>query len=396
MEEENMQEALEYFASMGLPMKNGLIDVQSLTDEQIDLLKKWKSETSIHGIIMPKIEDFYRSVFVAISTHPQKTEDGKINYLFGKGIGVEIALRGEISGRKQFCTKPIYRSHSDFELYNTKENPYSDIFQEIFGSQEFYPESATKGLKNIPNGYMDSTYETVIVDGYEILVPQLEILFLDKFLKKEGTPRDGVYDCELLAREYELDFELIKEYLEKYYFSYEEQKQRNTEKEYKENFASRLSRNLTNEFDDNENIELTVNEWNNKVIQMASISKNVQISGIKADMYIPISEEDVDVNENGEVVISRDYISRTIELISDSTDKKIKNERIETLTELEELFRRVKEGRTEKLLTISDFEEMAYDEHTIGTIEKVEKATKNMEKENISTNEKGGNSLEND
>ena len=298
MEEENMQEALEYFASMGLPMKNGLIDVQSLTDEQIDLLKKWKSETSIHGIIMPKIEDFYRSVFVAISTHPQKTEDGKINYLFGKGIGVEIALRGEISGRKQFCTKPIYRSHSDFELYNTKENPYSDIFQEIFGSQEFYPESATKGLKNIPNGYMDSTYETVIVDGYEILVPQLEILFLDKFLKKEGT--------------------------------------------------------------------------------------------------IPISEEDVDVNENGEVVISRDYISRTIELISDSTDKKIKNERIETLTELEELFRRVKEGRTEKLLTISDFEEMAYDEHTIGTIEKVEKATKNMEKENISTNEKGGNSLEND
>lgn len=170
---------------MSIPIKNGLINSENLNDEHIKLLKEWENKTEIGGIIMPQLEDFYRSVLVAISLNPQKNEDGKIEYLFGKGIGVEIALRGKVQGRNVFGTEPMYRSHSDFELYDTKENPHTQYFQEVFGSQEFYPQTKTKGLKDIPEGEMDTTHEIVDLDGYKILIPKLEILFLDKFLRKK-------------------------------------------------------------------------------------------------------------------------------------------------------------------------------------------------------------------
>ncbi len=68
----NMNDALKYFESMGIPVKNGLIDSDSLTEEHIQLLVEWEKRTRVGGIIMPKLEDFYRSVLVAISLYPQK------------------------------------------------------------------------------------------------------------------------------------------------------------------------------------------------------------------------------------------------------------------------------------------------------------------------------------
>ena len=400
-----MQKALEYFAKMGLPIKNGLIDSSALTEEQMTLLKQWENETEINGIMMPELEDFYKTLLLAISTHPQKTEDGQINYLLGKGIGVEIALRGKIPTRTQYDTSPIYRSHSDFELYDTKENPYSVVFQEIFGSQEYYPETKTKGLRNIPEGYMDNTYETVILEGYEILVPQLEILFLDKFLRKESTPREGIYDCELLADRYELNVELIKQYLEEYYFRYENQMKLDVEERYKKNFARILTRNLNQELYDNQDIKSVVNQWNARIREISETNKSVIVSGIRPEMYIPITQDDVYINENGEIALEEEYTLKTMELIPNVTKQQIKETRIDTLVKLDELFARVAERRAEKsktedCLNIKDYEDLAYDEQTVTTLEGAVNEIKNHIREKDSmkkeTKEKEGQTLGDD
>ena len=49
---------------MGLPIKNGLIDSSALTEEQITLLKQWENETEINGIMMPELEDFYKTLLL--------------------------------------------------------------------------------------------------------------------------------------------------------------------------------------------------------------------------------------------------------------------------------------------------------------------------------------------
>ena len=47
-----------------------------------------------------------------------------------------------------------------------------------------------------------------------VLVPQLELLFLDKYIERESTPRTEGYDADLLARQYVLDRAKIHEYLD--------------------------------------------------------------------------------------------------------------------------------------------------------------------------------------
>ena len=43
------------------------------------------------------------------------------DYLFGKGVGVELALRGTVVGREKNPIVFPYRSHSDFEIYGTEQ-----------------------------------------------------------------------------------------------------------------------------------------------------------------------------------------------------------------------------------------------------------------------------------
>ena len=128
---------------------------------------------------------------------------GRIDYLFGKGVGVELALRGEVVGRVKNSIDFPYRSHSDFELYNC--NGYdkiseSKLFLKVFGAQEWYPKDCTKGLHGIEDGVMYSTYDTVIYKGKYYLVPEFELLFLDKFTRQESTPRDVGCDAFLLMQ----------------------------------------------------------------------------------------------------------------------------------------------------------------------------------------------------
>lgn len=343
----SMNEAIKYFESIGIPIKNGLIHSASLTDEHIQLLREWENKTEIDGIMMPQLEDFYRSVLVAISLNPQKNEDGKIKYLFGKGIGIEIALRGKVQGRNVFETEPIYRSHSDFELYDAKENIYTQYFQDIFGSQEYYPPTKTKALRDIPEGEMDNTHEIVDLDGYEILIPKLEILFLDKFLRKEATPRESGYDCELLAERYDLDKNLVYEYLEKYYFNYKINEERKNEEGTKNKFSQAIIKNLNYIIEDDNaiSIEQAIEILNKKIESFRAISENISANGIRVDTFTPLTLQDVLIDEQGRSTLTQEYMEKSIKVFSDKTNGIIENMQNVTLQQLNDIFERAEKSK---------------------------------------------------
>lgn len=202
---------------------------------QIEKMKQYNEQTSKAGIIMPTVETFDKKVSMAINLWPQIGENGEIHYLLGKGVGVEVAIRGEVKGRKKRNNNFPYRSHSDFEIYNCvgyDNLPESKPFTFVFGGQEWYPKTSTKGLKDMEPGLMDSTYETVMYNGEEYLVSQLEILFLDKFLHQERTPRIEGCDAILLLKEYDLDMDKVLDYFDQYYYKVESEKLIDPEKLY--------------------------------------------------------------------------------------------------------------------------------------------------------------------
>lgn len=209
-----MNKARELFKNMDIPVEdNGMVS-RDLSNGDIEKLKQWYKQTKVNGIQMPTEDAFYENVLLAVSLFPQ-SENGNINYLFGKGIGIEVALRGEVNGRKKKEIEFPYRTHSDFEMYGM-DGECEVTFKEIFGAQERYSTTKTKGLKDIETGKMHENAEEVNLDGVTVLIPQLEMLFLDKYLKQEATPRNEGIDATLLAKQYDLDFGLIHKYLFKY------------------------------------------------------------------------------------------------------------------------------------------------------------------------------------
>lgn len=192
--------------------------------EELEKLKKYNEETSEHGIIMPTLETFDMKVLMATTLWPQINKRGEIDYLLGKGVGAELALRGEVLGRDKNPVSFPYRSHSDFEIYDCigyNNIPEARGFFEVFGAQEYYPKDRTKGLERMDPTMMDSTYETVTYNGHIYLVPELEILFLDKYLRQESTPRKEGCDALLLLQAYPLDIDRINELFDKYVSSVE-------------------------------------------------------------------------------------------------------------------------------------------------------------------------------
>ena len=181
----------------------------------IEQLKNYNSKTTdTFGIIMPTIEEFDNKIKIAISLWPQINKNGGIDYLFGKGVGVELALRGEVNGRVKNYKNFPYRSHSDFEIYDSlgyEQIPESSSFVYVFGGQEIYPKTQTKGLACMESDLMDSTYDVVTYQGNTYLIPCLEILFLDKYMKRESTPRQEGYDAFLLMQEYKLNEFLMQQ-----------------------------------------------------------------------------------------------------------------------------------------------------------------------------------------
>lgn len=187
----------------------------------IENLKKYNDMTTDRSVIMPTEATFDTKVELAIKLWPQINKDGSVAYLFGKGVGVELALRGFVEGREKNDVFFPYRSHSDFEIYNSlnvdyKSIPESKDFVRVFGAQELYPKNKTKGLSDIPDDYMDKTYDVVVYNGNRYLIPELELLFLDKFLRQESTPRKEGNDALLLLKSYKLNIDKIKMYFDRF------------------------------------------------------------------------------------------------------------------------------------------------------------------------------------
>jgi len=156
----------------------------------------------------------------------------QLNTILERVGGVEIALLGNVLGSQKRDASFPYRSHSDFELYgmNFKSDKYggkidnaityTTAFQKIFGSQEIFSSNHTKGLKNLPEDLISKTAKICMLGDIPIKIPELEILFLDKWIMTESTPRivqgNKMYDAECLARQYVLDLKKCQEYLENY------------------------------------------------------------------------------------------------------------------------------------------------------------------------------------
>ena len=221
----------------------------------IEQLKQWqRATTDNRGIIMPcglvdqggqsiTVEQIiHNKLLVATTLYPQISA-GEIQYLFGKGIGCEIAMQAT---PLQSETKTDYnfeaRSHSDFELYGVADmdNPYTSGFREVFGAQEIYPVNKTKCLHEIEGMHqLAQSYEW---NNLELITPEIELMFLEKLILKESQilrTNDRYYDYELLAQRYELDFDKINSYLDRYYI---EPNQKNGKYKSRDTIEKRLNR----------------------------------------------------------------------------------------------------------------------------------------------------------
>lgn len=194
------------------------------TAEQLTRLREWHEATSKDSIIMHDMDTFTAKMLLAHALMPQRDENGNITYLFGKGAGAELALQGEVEGRNKQVAEVPYRTHSDFEIYGVVTDsydaiPHSQRFTAVFGSQEIYPISQTKGLHNLPPTYLHETAETVSYGGVDFLVPRLELQFVDKFEKANETVERNLRDktdAEWLATAYDLDTELVHATIDNY------------------------------------------------------------------------------------------------------------------------------------------------------------------------------------
>ena len=270
--------------------------------KEIDLekLKHYVKSTSPNGILMPTKEDIVTKVYLSQILFPQKTGN-KINYLFGKGIGVEIALMGQCRDRKSHNVSIEPRSHSDFELYDVKEsNPYEKYsdFKDVFAAQEYFAPHQTKGLINIPDKLLDDTHEVVDFYGLPLLVPCLEILYVDKMIKRESTPREFGLDAEALSTKYDLDVSRCKKILTEFYMKPETEKQKKIIPPLEKLFENvkRLIMNAIKN-DDYTNINI----FNN----IAKISKKSTSGGIPTGVISSIDVKDL---VDGE--LSKDFIGK--------------------------------------------------------------------------------------
>ena len=263
--------------------------------EQIERLAEWHDKVGVMPE-MPTVESFYQKTLLAASLWRQE-EDGKINYLFGKGAGVEIALLGEVQGRKKKETPVSYRPHSDFELYAVEYNAaanganlggadvYTDEFVKVFGGHEYFPVTKTKGLEDLPPDLLYKTAERVNLGGITLLVPQLEILFLDKWNAREATPRPEGFDDEVLARQYSLDVPLLHDYLQRFIVEPRLAKLEREEAEFLDEHFEAISR-LYNAYDKN------VEALNAELATFAD--RDIRYGGLTTKFWIPLEASQID------------------------------------------------------------------------------------------------------
>ncbi|MBR3329477.1 hypothetical protein IKG29_03055 [Candidatus Saccharibacteria bacterium] len=311
--------------------------------DKIEQYRRYCRETYQGTVEMPTLEIFDKKVEIATEVFPQRDDNGRIRYLFGKGVGAELAIRGEVGDRKKYNNRFPYRTHSDFEIYDYDGNYPTDAairdFYTIFGAEEIYPKNRTKALESIPEGYMDDTYETVRYNGREYLVPELEILFLDKYLLQESTPREEGCDAVLLAKEYDLDIDKVLRHYDDFVAKpkYEVIDARYTDEQIqkkKEVTIRRLREVLSYVENDLEEC------GREKTVESLSNSLNERIQMLSGSMYFNYLSTDIRVEQarDGSFVIGQEYIDKIDEMIRREKDSE-KGGITKKRAEIEELLR---------------------------------------------------------
>lgn len=303
---EAIQSAQEFFRSQGFNIDEAGLVSPDLTEEQLQQLAAWHHSTEGEGgVDMPDEDTFYKKVLLGVSLWRQE-EAGRINYLMGKGVGAEISLRGTIEGRTKRTINFPYRSHSDFELYAAynpeegKQKVYTPQFLRVFGSQEYFPSTDTKGLKNLPPNLLYETAETVDLGGIKVKVPQLELQFLDKWNSAESTPRAEGNDAELLAQQYVLDRELVRKYLIELVIKPKTEKAKGKiDLTIKDHFSAitrllRGAKNLSVENGEEPTTRAMAQNLNEQMESYMGLS-NVSVGGVNADFWIPIEAGQIDM-----------------------------------------------------------------------------------------------------
>ncbi len=310
-----VRDAQKFFISLGLTIgDDGFVVVH----EDVTLLERlhtWHEDTSSGGIDMPPVNEFYKKVLLAVSLWRQR-DGSQLAYLLGKGVGVEIALRGSIAGKVKRNVVFPYRSHSDFELYAVNTDldlPYSVAFRTVFGNQEFFHPNKTKGLKDLPPTLLEDTHEVVDLGGVSVLIPELELLFLDKYMERENTPRNEGIDAILLAEQYELDVERIHLYLNEYVINPGVVELEQITSTYYDDELAAIARHFSWVKRDFASAPLGHNEvvveLNRRVFEAFDSSENrgENYSGIRRDLWEALESEWVD--QNG-IVINEAYLQR--------------------------------------------------------------------------------------
>lgn len=252
-----MEQARAFFITCGLvPEDDGLLRYNAELDEsELDhkiehRLRDWNVfTTDFPGISLPTEGVFYAKMLLMLSIWRQR-EGGEIKYLVGGGAGVECALRGDIVGRVKRVSAPAFTKRDELGIYaavdidkRSRWVPYPRAFDAIFGHHECLPPERMKHLRCPLSGpgteetdHTLQVYDTVRLDGVEVLVPQLELQFADLLLDEKIT------DAYLLARMYRLDSSLIGTYLRKYYIQLKLDERKNEVSERMETIQYRIAR----------------------------------------------------------------------------------------------------------------------------------------------------------
>ena len=286
-----------------------LLEKKDFTYEDIKDIRKYHLDTYNEGIVISNYQEFINKIILITKLWPQE-QNNKINYLFGSEIAIELALQGNVLNRRKNNHCYPLKKHGEIVLYDTKiidlgDTKESANIKNAFGNIECYNYTNTKVLSGLEKELLDKNHDTVILNNEKILIPELEILFLDSYLQKELNPRKEGYDYELLLMEYELDTEKIINYLEEYYIKPKINNDKRYYDELLEKQVKAIERILNNGgkiITNLENLESQVN--------LFPKGKNMTYAGILIDLWIPLTMNNIVYKNKYYVIEDNKYIEK--------------------------------------------------------------------------------------
>ena len=277
---------------------------QDISTIELDKLKLWNINTTIDEVFMPTYDTFIDKVLLITHLLQQQT-DNKINYLFGMGIAIELALQGNVYHRKKSNNCYKYRPHNSIYLYNISNDFNYNILYKVFNNINIYNKNNTANLHYLTDDYLDNNYDIVYINNHKILIPSLELLFLDSYLSKETSKREEGYDYQLLLDEYELDLDKIINLLEDYYIKYQIKINNNKYDNLLEEQISAIERILNT----GKKVDRSLFSLEDQISAYPK-GKDLKYAGIYVDLWLPLTIDSIEYNKGSYKIKDDKYIEK--------------------------------------------------------------------------------------